>query len=106
MKKLTKVPVKREVVKEVVTEEVNQIIEEEGGLITLLGKRVFLLCANYSYSGVLTGVNGSCISLEDTGIVYETGEWNLPKWKDIQKLPSKVVFIQMDAIEAFFEVNK
>ena len=106
MKKIKSVPVKREVVREVVTESADQVVDEEGGMITLLGKKVCLMGLNYIYSGKLVGVNATCVALEEAGIVYLTGEWNLPAWKDFQKLPTKTVFVQTEAIESFFEVNK
>ena len=103
MKKLVKVPV---VTVTEVTEEKDTIIEEDGGMLELLGKNVCILACNYIYYGKLVGVNGSCIMLENAGIVYSTGEWSLPNWKDFQKLPTKQVYVKTEAIESFFEVNK
>jgi hypothetical protein len=105
MKKLVQKPVKREIVKEVVIEMENSVVEEEGGLLPLLGKRVVLLC-NYIYTGVLTGVNSTCVELEDASMVFATGEWSAKNWKNAEKLPAKKVLIQTVSIECFFESNK
>ena len=77
------------------------IIEESGeGLVKLLGKRVTLFCANYIYTGELTGVNDTCVLLKDAGIVYETGELNSKDWKDMQKLPNDW-YVSTQSIESF-----
>ena len=41
-----------------------------------------LMCLNYFYVGKLVGVNRTCLKLEDVSVVYETGEWGAPKWKE------------------------
>ena len=47
------------------------VTEVEGeGLISLLGEKVILFCMNYFYAGKLSGVNASCVPLEDAAIVY------------------------------------
>ena len=106
MKKQVQVPVKVERVVEQVTEMHTKVVEEEGGLITLLGKNICLLCMNYFYYGKLTGVNSTCVELSNPNIVYETGEWSNKTWKDAQKLPAKSCFVNLEAIESFFEVEK
>jgi len=80
-----------------------RLIEEVpgGGLYSLMGERVLLLCGNYFYTGKLVGVNTTCIELEDPAIVYETGEWSAKSFKDEQKLHVKRFFVQTGAIEAF-----
>ena len=79
-----------------------KIVQEVGGegLDKLLGERVTLFCANYIYTGVLTGVNDTCVLLTDAGVVYETGEFSSKTWKDCQKLPDDW-YVQRDAIESF-----
>ena len=74
---------------------------EDAGLISLLGENVLLLCANYFYTGKLTGVNDTCVELEDPAIVYETGAWTNPKFQDEQKLHTKTFYVSITAIEAF-----
>jgi len=70
------------------------------GLLALLGERVTLFGLNYIYTGKLTGVNDTCVLLEDAGIVYETGPFNEKGWKDCQSLPGPW-YVQMSAIESF-----
>ncbi len=79
-----------------------QEVEKEG-LSAFLGKKIVVLCANYFYNGTLVGINDSCIKLENAGIVYETGSFTpstLP-WKDEQKLPGGVWYVQIGSIESF-----
>ena len=70
------------------------------GLDKLLGERVTLFCANYIYTGNLTGVNESCVLLTDAAVVYETGPFGDKKWKDAQELPAEW-YVQINAIESF-----
>jgi len=106
MKKLVKVPVKTEVVREVVVESRDEVQDAEGGLMTLLGQRVAFMCVNYIYAGKLVGINQTCVELADAGIVYLTGDWSASSWKDYQKLGTMPVFVQLASIEAFFPTNK
>lgn len=77
---------------------VNEVQGE--GLEKLLGERVTLFCMNYIYTGVLTGVNDSCVLLTDASIVYETGAFDSKGWKDAQKLPHDW-YVQTSSIESF-----
>ncbi len=78
-----------------------KVIEVEGeGFLALMDQRITVFGVNYIYTGKLAGVNATCILLEDAAIVYETGAFNDPKWKDAQALP-KPVYIQIAAIESF-----
>ena len=79
-----------------------KIVQEVNGegLDKLLGERVTLFCANYIYTGTLTGVNESCVLLTDAAIVYETGPFGENKWKDAQSLPHEW-YVQREAIESF-----
>ena len=70
------------------------------GLISFLGERITVMCANYFYTGVLVGVNDDCIKLTDAGIVYETGELSSKMWTDYQELPYDW-YVQCAAIESF-----
>ena len=81
------------------------IVEVEGeGLVALLGKRVTLFCMNYIYTGILAGVNVTCVLLTDAYIVYETGPFSVKEWKDAQKLPSDL-YVMTSAVEAFGKVK-
>lgn len=77
------------------------VTEEKEGLVSLIGQRVTLMCANYFYTGRLIGVNKTCVKLEDPAIVYETGEWTLAKYKDEQSLNTKFWYVRLSAIESF-----
>lgn len=82
------------------------VTEVEGeGLISLMGKKVMLFCLNYIYTGTLSGVNSTCVLLEDAAIVYETGDLMSKNFKDAQKLPLNH-YVQTGAIESFCETNK
>ena len=77
------------------------VTEVEGeGLEKLLGERVTLFCANYIYTGILSGVNESCVLLTSAAVVYETGPFGDKAWKDAQSLPDDW-YVQRDAIESF-----
>jgi hypothetical protein len=78
--------------------EVQEI--EATGLLSLIGKRVLLLCSNYFYEGFLEGVDDTEVLLTDAGIVYETGEWGSDSWKDRQSLPTNL-FVKTQAIESY-----
>lgn len=81
------------------------VSEVEGeGLIGLMGRRVTLFCMNYIYTGTLTGVNDTCVLLEDPSIVYETGDFSSKTWKDSQKLPYSW-YVQISSIESFGELK-
>jgi hypothetical protein len=70
------------------------------GLVGLMGQRVTLFCANYIYTGNLTGVNDTCVLLEDAGIVYETGSFTEKNWKDFQRVADKI-YVTTQSIEMF-----
>ena len=106
MKKIVKTPKKFEKVVEVVTEEVTEVLEGEGGPVTLLGKEVYVCCSSYAYTGTLSGVNDKFIEVSDPAIVYETGPWTSKDWKDVQKLPTKSMIIFQSQIEVLFEVSR
>ena len=74
------------------------------GLESLMGERVTLFCLNYIYTGKLIGVNTVCVLLENPAIVYETGAFSDPKWKDAQNLPNQH-YVMVSAIESFGKVK-
>ena len=84
--------------KKAVTVEVVEVANE--GLISLLGQTVTFFCMNYIYTGILEGVNDTCVLLDSPKIVYETGAFDTKTWKDAQPLPNKL-YIQTSAIESF-----
>jgi hypothetical protein len=74
---------------------------EGAGLLALMGERVLLMCNNYFYTGKLTGVNDEFVELEDPAIVYETGPWSDFKFKDEQRLGTKIWYVRTMTIESF-----
>lgn len=74
--------------------------EKNEGMVSLMGDVITCFCANYFYTGKLTGVNDTCVKLENPSIVYETGPFTDAKWKDAQALPN-TIYVQTAAIEAF-----
>ena len=79
---------------------VNVIEVEEEGFHALMGEIITIFSLNYIYTGKLTGVNETCILLDNPSIVYETGSFDTKDWKDAQKLPNSL-YLQMACIEAF-----
>lgn len=78
-----------------------QVQEVAGeGLLALLGQRITVFCPNYIYTGLLEGVNETCIKLTNPAIVYETGAFSDESWKDAQSLPN-ALYVQTTAIESF-----
>jgi hypothetical protein len=75
--------------------------EELSGLEALIGETVLLMCANYFYTGKLTGVNETCVTLESPAIVYETGEWSSKQYNNVQKLHTTKWYVRINAIESF-----
>ena len=76
--------------------------EVEGeGLEALLGLKVTLFCMNYIYTGKLTGVNKTCVLLEDPAIVYATGAFSDKAYADSQALGVKEFYVSTAAIESF-----
>ena len=87
--------------------KVAKVVEVEGeGLEALLGQKVILLCANFFYSGVLTGVNETCVQLEHPRIVYDTGSWKAESHTNSEELGVDFLYVQTAAIEAFCEEKK
>ena len=78
---------------------------EDEGLVKFLGEPITLFCANYIYTGRLSGINETCVLLTDADIVYETGAFNEKGWKDAQKLPGGEWYVQLSAIESFGKVK-
>lgn len=78
-----------------------RLIETTGdGLESLMGERITLFCMNYIYTGQLVGVNDKYVLLDEPAIVYETGDFSTPQWKDAQALPHQL-FVMLSAVESF-----
>ena len=85
--------------KEIRLKKIVQEVSGEG-LEKLLGERVTLFCLNYIYTGILSGVNETCVLLTDAAIVYETGAFSDKQWKEAQSLPNGW-YVQIPCIESF-----
>ena len=79
-----------------------KIVEDvnDEGFDKLLGERITVFCMNYIYTGKLSGVNDTYILLTDPAIVYETGSFSDPEWKDAQGLPNNL-YVQLSSVESF-----
>ena len=75
-------------------------------LTSMVGQEVYVSCTSYAYSGTLLSVADETIELDCPSIVYETGPWNSPAWKDAQSLPAKTVAIFKNQIEGIFAVTR
>jgi hypothetical protein len=75
------------------------------GLQELVGERVLLLCMNYFYTGKLVAVDETDAALEDVSIVYETGEWGAPSWKDAQPT-LRPVTVRVATIESYMRAAR
>ena len=65
-----------------------------------IGKRITFFCCRYIYAGVLSEIEQDSYLLTDCGIVYETGAFGTPSWKDYQKLPNDF-YVSKQAVESF-----
>lgn len=72
----------------------------------LEGKEIVVFAANYIYSGILVSMSHDVVALKDAHIVYETGEFSAAKWKDAQRLPVDVHYIERSAVESFGAVKR
>ena len=66
----------------------------------LIGKRVTIFCAVYIYTGKLVDVTDKYVKLEAASIVYETGGFDEPDWRDAQRLPNNW-YVATNIIESF-----
>lgn len=83
-----------------------EVVEVDNeGMISLLGKQVEIRCNVYIYAGILVGVNTTCVKLDRMAIVYETGAFGEPKYKDAQ-LVGDGQYVSMNLIESFGPSNK
>jgi hypothetical protein len=86
--------------------KVKEVIEVENeGMVALLGKKITIFCLNYIYTGILEGVNNTCVKLKDPAIVYETGSFQDKGYKDAQSLNVKEFYIATNCIESFGELK-
>jgi len=103
MKRMKQVPKTVEKVVEKITEMETTFVEEEGGLLTLMGKKVNFHAMNYNYQGILTGVNTTEIELTHPKVVFETGAYDAKDLKYAESIPKDKMFLRLSAIEAYWE---
>jgi hypothetical protein len=89
-----------------VTNSANAVVLGADHLTAMVGREVYVSCTSYAYSGVLLGVTPQTIEVDCPSIVYETGPWNSPVWKDAQSLPTNTVVIFKSQIEGIFAVTR
>ena len=76
---------------------------ENEGLEFYLGKRIFIVCNNYFYVGTLTGINATCVLLEDPRFILESGNFEEKGIAYSEKIPGGKCYLMKSAIESFFE---
>jgi len=77
------------------------VVEVPGeGLLAFLNKPILIFASNYIYTGILVGVNDTCVKLQHAKIVYETGDFNNPKYKDAQTV-GDFWYVNTNSIESF-----
>ena len=77
-----------------------ELNKQPNSIEDLLGQRITIFCAVYIYTGKLVSVIGDTIRLKDASVVYETGAFDNPKWRDEQKFPNDL-YIQRGMVESF-----
>lgn len=83
-----------------------EVIEVENeGFISLLGQTVEIRCNVYIYTGLLVGVNTTCVKLDKAAIVYETGAHNATSYKDAQGIGDGQ-YVQLGLVESFGPTSK
>jgi hypothetical protein len=75
--------------------------DKSEGLESFLGKQVVLWCSNYIYTGTLSGISDTDAKIENAKIVYETGPFDEPGWKDAQSLPGGSHYVRLFSIESY-----
>lgn len=86
--------------------ERTEIVDVEGGPVTMLGMTVVVMCTSYIYTGTLTGVNAHFIEVSEPSVVYETGPWSGATFKDVQRLPTKKQILFYGQIENMFPLER
>ena len=70
----------------------------------LVGQTVTLWCSRYIYHGMVAAVNDTYITLENAGIVYETGKLNAREPEDLQELPGEC-HVMVQSIESIIQLK-
>ena len=78
-----------------------EVSKEDSGMLSLIGEQVTIIACRYIYTGKLVGVNDTCVELQGTKIVYETGAWDKKDYSNAESLPGDSLFIATGSIESF-----
>ena len=78
---------------------------ENEGLKAFLGRRVTLFCSSYFYTGLLIGVNDTCVKLDNAKVVFDTGAFHTKDWSTAEAIPGKVWYVTIQSIESFGELK-
>jgi len=79
-------------------------IKEVKDMEDLIGETYLFQCARYLYHGKVKDVNSTFITLEDSGVVFETGAYDSKQPEDLQKLPYDVK-VMRQSIESFCKMK-
>lgn len=78
------------------------VVEDDTeGLMALLGEPIMILCMGYFYWGRLTGVNDTCVKLEDPRIVFDAGDWTKNGYDAFEKMSTDCWYVCHTQIESF-----
>jgi len=79
---------------------------DQFGPASLVGTNVLVFTTTYIYYGYLHAVNCDFLQLNNPRIVYETGPFNTPKFKDSQPCTSEHLFLSISHIETIFTTTQ
>jgi hypothetical protein len=80
-----------------------KVIEESEGttIEQMLGEKITFYCCRYIYTGVLKSIDEFSFQIDGAKIVYDTGEFTDPGWKDAEDFPKKVWNVTRQSVESF-----
>jgi hypothetical protein len=85
---------------------VNVVEVENEGLMSFMGERIFIVAQSYFYEGVLSGVNNTCVLLEDAYFVLESGDFTKNTITNAEKICNGKLYVQCSSIESFFKSHR
>ena len=88
-------------------ENMKKVIEESEGtaIEEMLGEKITFYCCRYIYTGILKSIDDFSFRLEGARIVYDTGKFGEPDWKDVEAFPKKVWNVTRQSVESFGELK-
>ena len=90
-------------IKDIVEKEQTKDVEIKN-LQDLVGQIYTFWCARYIYHGKVKSVNSTYITLEDAGIVYNTGSLDAVSAEDLQGLPHECQIV-WGSVESFTKLK-